>query len=183
MLIRSPTHAPTYGFSNVPIQYASSTVMPSNTQTNASPTLSAYIARTIDERAVLTALESAAIPAATLPSKSIQSNPIEYNTQTAHCYSYPFTPSIDIYGSLQAHKHPSNLLDSYIPSSTILAIQRQKNGGLMNRPSIYIPPNGFYSPLVRYSSSLYQQGSHQPGYNTIAYSTAQSYSKRSPKFT
>lgn len=191
MLIRSPTHAPTYGFSNAPIQYASSTVMPPTTQTNASPTLSAYIARTIDGTAVLTAPESTAIPAATLQytlpsltSQSIQFNPIEYNTystQTAHYY--PFTSSIDIYGSLQAHKHPSNLLDSYIPSSTILAIQRQRNGGLTNRPSIYIPPNGFSSPLVRYSSSLYQQGSQQPGYNTIAYSTAQSYSKRSPKST
>lgn len=189
--MRSPTHASAYAFSNAPIQYAPSTVVPPTAQSSASPTLSAYIARTIDGTTVLTAPESAAIPAATiqytLPSltaQPIQFNPIEYNThpaQTAHYYPYPFTSPIDIYGSFQAHKHPSSLLDSYTPSSTILAAQRYRNGALMNHKPIYGPPNSFSSSVLRYSLPLYQQGSHQPGYNTIAYSTAQSYSKRSPK--
>lgn len=191
MLIRSQSHESAYDFSNAPIQYAPSTVMPPIAQSSTAPTLSAYIARTIDGTAVLTTPESSAIPAATiqfappsLTTQPIHFNPIEFNShpsQTAHYYPYSFMSPIDIYGSLQAHKHPSSLLDSYIPSSTILVAQRQRNGALTNRQPIYSPPNSFSSPLLRYSSHLYQQGSHQPGYNTIAYSTAQSYSKRSPK--
>lgn len=172
MLIKSPTHALAYAFSNAPMQYA-----PSSTQTNTIPTLSKYLARTIDGTAVLNAPKSTTISAATiqytLPSQPIQFNRIEYKTpptQTAHYYPYSFTSPIEMYGSLQAHKYPSSLLDSYIASSTILDAQ-----------PIYAPPNSFSSPLLYYSSLLYQQGSHQPGYSTIAYSTAQSYFKRSSK--
>lgn len=191
MLIRRPNYASEYAVSNAPIQYTSSIVMPPNTQSSDNLSPSAYLAQTIDGTAILTAPESTAIPAATiqytLPSltaQPIQFNSIEYNThptQTAHYYPHSFTSPIDIYDSLQTHKHPSSLLNSYIPSSTILAAQRQRNGALINRQPIYAPQNGFSSPLLRYSSYLYQQGSHQPGYNTIAYSTDQRYSKRSPK--
>lgn len=171
------------------------------------PTVS-YAARpnTLEETAVLHAPESTAIPTfqyiipagshhvtAQVPLQLQQ--PIEYGLQPQHHhveyhapvhpkpnylqhFSQHFTPSLDLFG--QYNKHPLSLLDSYIPSSVVLARQRGQLshlGGGGGRNLLHTIPQ---------ATHLIQQGSHQPGYNTIAYSTHQDYSgyaKRSPKFT
>lgn len=81
-------------------------------------------------------------------------------------YAQSFTPTLDLFGAY--NKQPKSLLDSYIPSSVVLAHQRALGRQLYNNHGS--------------SFGVQQQGSHQPGYNTIAYSTYQGYghSKRSP---
>lgn len=81
-------------------------------------------------------------------------------------YAQSYAPTLDLFGAY--NKQPKTLLDSYVPSSVVLAHQRQ-----LGRP--------FYNHLAP-SIGVQQQGSHQSGYNTIAYSTFQGYghSKRSP---
>lgn len=66
-------------------------------------------------------------------------------------------------------KQPTSLLDSYVPSSVILGRQR----ALQARQVLH--------PVAGTSAII--PGNHQPGYNTIAYSTYQgyTYAKRSPK--
>lgn len=80
----------------------------------------------------------------------------------AQNYAQQFTPTIDFFGSF--NKQHTSLLDSYIPSSVIIARQRALGRQLAQ-------------------SAANTHGSHQPGYNTIAYSTPQGYgyAKRSPK--
>lgn len=66
-------------------------------------------------------------------------------------------------------KQPGSLLESYVPSSVILARQRALQGRQILQPVV--------------GTAAIIQGNHQPGYNTIAYSTYQgyTYAKRSPK--
>lgn len=180
MLLRHVHPTQTSAYLDAPIHYVPSSVQQGSSTTPTSQTLSAYIHPA--GAAVLAAPESTAIPAAiqyAVPAiaQPIQIQPIEYNSHALHnTQLYPFNSPIDIYNSLQIHKHPTSLLDSYIPSSIILAAQRQRNGGLVNRHLNHQSPH-----IMHHATAHYQQGSHQPGYNTIAYSTAQGYSKRSPK--
>lgn len=201
MLFRSPSHTQAYAIPS--IQYSQQTLVspaeePSHQHQELSapqPTIAAaYVNPTVENTAVLPAPDTSSIPAATLQYSLPQLQyaahlqPVEYAQQYiapppqqlhhTHQY-YPsqhFTSPIDIYHSLQKHQ-PSSLLDSYIPSSVILAAQRQRNAGF-NRQILHAVPGGF---PFQHPSQFYHQGSHQPGYNTIAYSTAQGYSKRSPK--
>lgn len=119
------------------------------------------------------------------PQPHPQPHPIEYHVPLQkpnylQHFSQHFTPTLDLFG--QYNKHPISLLDSYIPSSVILARQRGLahiggGGGGGGRNLLHTVPQ---------ATHLIQHGSHQPGYNTIAYSTHQDYSgyaKRSPKFT
>lgn len=176
----------------------------------AQPTLAAtYVNPTIDgAAAVLPAPESTAIPTATLqyaaiPQLQLAPQPLHLHPvapQSLHLqpefiappqvhnphqyYSSPsssphYASPVDIYHSLQKHQ-PTSLLDSYIPSSVIWA-QRQRNAALINRQLLHAVSGNFAAPTLAHPTQFYQQGSHQPGYNTIAYSTAQGYSKRSPK--
>lgn len=169
------------------------------------PTLSAtFVNPTIDGTAVLQSPESTAIPSATLQYAIPQlqlapqqlhlqqvapqtlhlqpefiappqiHNPHQYYSSSSHLPS-----SFDLYHSLQKHQ-PTSLLDSYIPSSVIWA-QRQRNAALINRQLLHAVSGNFASQTYAHPTLFFQQGSHQPGYNTIAYSTAQGYSKRSPK--
>lgn len=82
-------------------------------------------------------------------------------------YAQAFTPTLDFFGAYN-NKQPKSLLDSYIPSSVILVHQRSLGRQIYNQ----------HAPSIVQQ----QHGSHQPGYNTIAYSTYQGYghSKRSP---
>lgn len=208
------THTQAYAVPNVPpIQYSNvENDAPQHLQSTPSQHLAApqptvsYAARPnpIEETAVLHAPESTAIPAFQyiIPTASHHHHvtgplqlqqPIEYALQPHHPIEYHaplqklnylqhfspphFTPTLDLFG--QYNKHPHNLLDSYIPSSVVLARQR----GLTN-----IGGGGGRNLLHANSQAthLIQHGSHQPGYNTIAYSTYQDYSgytKRSPKFS
>lgn len=206
------THTQAYAVPNVPsIQYSSvenQHLQPTPNQHLAAPqpTVS-YASRPtpLEETAVLHAPESTAIPTfqyilpsathhVTGPAVPLQlQQPIEYALQPHHPieyhapvqkqhhylqhYSQHFTPTLDLFG--QYNKHPLSLLDSYIPSSVVLARQRglANIGGGGGRNLLHANPH---------ATHLIQQGSHQPGYNTIAYSTHQDYSgyaKRSPKFT
>lgn len=168
------------------------------------PTLAAtFVNPTLDGTAVLPAPESTANPSATFQYAIPQ---LQYAPQQLHLhpvapqslhlqpefiappqvhnphqyYASSHLPSpVDIYHSLQKH-HPTSLLDSYIPSSLIWA-QRQRNAALINRQLLHAVSGNFASPTLAHPTQFFQQGSHQPGYNTIAYSTAQGYSKRSPK--
>lgn len=81
------------------------------------------------------------------------------------------------------HKQPANLIDSYIPSNLLYAMQRNRHAAIANAHVLSaLPPSpNFGTPTLGHPSHLFQQGSHQPGYNTIAYSTNQNYFKRSPK--
>lgn len=80
------------------------------------------------------------------------------------------------------HKQPANLIDSYIPSSLLYTMQRNRNAAISNAHILSaLPAPNFAAPTLGHPTHLFQQGSHQPGYNTIAYSTAQGYLKRSPK--
>lgn len=211
----SPTtdaHTQAYAIPNAPsIQYNSveneqHLQPPPNQHLSApQPTIS-YTARpnSLDETAVLHAPESTAIPSfqyiiptgahhvspQALPLQLSQ--PIEYALQPQHPLEYHvplhkpnyiqhyshqhYTPTLDLFG--QYNKHPHSLLESYVPSSVVLARQRglAHIGGGGGRNLLHTVPQ---------ATHLIQQGSHQPGYNTIAYSTHQDYSgytKRSPKF-
>lgn len=205
MLFRNPTHTSAYALPGGSIQYSSpliSSTVPGPQTTPPSPALQTYIPPTVDGTAVLAGPEPTAIPGATfqyavppLAAQPIQFQQIEYNPQPLHnAQFYPFSSPFDIYNSLHIHKQPTSLLDSYIPSSVILAAQRQRNAALAHRqhshPLVnsqfsHSLTNSFPAPSLSHPTTFYHQGSHQgshqPGYNTIAYSTAQGYSKRSPK--
>lgn len=88
-----------------------------------------------------------------------------------HNHHHPFTSATNLDFFNPYGKQPNSLLESYVPSSVIL--QRQR--ALQQARQLYHPSIGSNSP------SIY--GNHQPGYNTIAYSTYQgyTYAKRSPK--
>lgn len=201
MLFRNPTHTAAYAISGGQIQYPGTTVISPSVQPTA-PTNAAYAAAqpTIDGTAVLAAPESTAIPAATiqyaLPAQfathhQLQYQPIEFTASAPapvpvsighNQQFYHFASPIDVFHSLAAHKHPTSLLDSYIPSSVILAAQRQRGASLSHAGrSAHHVPTALFQPAATHPTAFYHQGSHQPGYNTIAYSTAQGYSKRSPK--
>lgn len=81
-------------------------------------------------------------------------------------YTPAYASNIDFFAPYG--KQPNSLLESYVPSSVILARQR----ALQSRQLLH--------PILQNPSI---HGNHQPGYNTIAYSTHQtvSYAKRSPK--
>lgn len=190
---------------------------PINQQLAAPQSTVSYATRPLEQTAVLHAPESTAIPAFqyiipsgsqhltthALPLQLPQTleyalqppHPLEYHAHAhvpkpAHYlqphYSQHYTPSLDLFGAF--NKNPLSLLDSYIPSSVILARQRGLagiaaafgiggGGGGAGRNLLHTIPQ---------ATHLYHQGSHQPGYNTIAYSTHQDYNgyaKRSPKFT
>lgn len=200
MAFRNPAHTQAYAIPS--IQYAQPQYVASADQhapaqhlTAPQPTIAAaYVNPTIDGTAVLQAPESTSIPAATIqyavPQLQLAAQPLhlqpvaEYPAPQLHHsnlhYSQHFGSPFDIFHSLQKHQ-PTSLLDSYIPSSVILAAQRQRNAALINRQYLHAVSGNYAPPTFAHPTQFYQQGSHQPGYNTIAYSTAQGYSKRSPK--
>lgn len=202
MLFRNPAHTQAYAFPSIQYTQPAALVAPGDQPTPPQhltapqPTIAAtYVSPTIDETAVLPAPESTSIPAATLQyavpqfqltSQSLHLQPVaEYapppqlhNSQLQ--YPSHYAPQLDFFHSFPRH-HPTSLLDSYIPSSVILSSQRQRNAALINRQLLHAVSANFPSPTFAHPTQFYQQGSHQPGYNTIAYSTAQGYSKRSPK--
>lgn len=92
-----------------------------------------------------------------------------YTPPTAHFSSSPLEWLHSLF-----NKQPTSLLDSYVPSSLLYAMRQR---GLR----LHSIPSNVNTVTIAHPTSLYQQGSHMPGYNTIAYSTAQGYSKRSPK--
>lgn len=205
MLFRNPAQAQTYTIPS--IQYAQPALVapaeqtaPSQHLTAPQPTLAAtFVSPHLEGTAVLPAPESTAIPTAalqyaTIPQLQLAPQPLhlqpvaEFVTspqiQNSHQY-YQSSPQhlqspLDIFHSYQKHQ-PSSLLDSYIPSSVIYAAQRQRNAALINRQILHAVSGNFAAPTLAHPTHFFQQGSHQPGYNTIAYSTAQGYSKRSPK--
>ena len=146
------------------------------------PTLAAALFNpAIDATAVLQQHEPAQLSAGTL----LLQPAIDYTHQQHQQHQfYPqhqFISSFDILQSLQK-PNPTSLLDSYVPSSVIWAAQRQRNAALLNRQILHPIHGNFIAPTLTHpQQQFYQFGSHQPGYNTIAYSTAQGYSKRSPK--
>lgn len=208
MVIRNPNQAHAQAYAIPSIQYAQQAALvtqaengvPQQHVSGPQPTLAAsFINPTLDGTAVLPAPESTAIPAGTIQYAAVPQ--LQYAPQALHLQSavqyvpspqlqhsqqyYPsqqhFTSPLDIYHSLQKH-HPTSLLDSYVPSSVIWAAQRQRNAALINRQFLQAVSGNFGgTPSFAHPMQFYQQGSHQPGYNTIAYSTAQGYSKRSPK--
>lgn len=211
MVIRNPNQAQAYAIPSIQYAQQALVTQTENGVaqqhlSGAQPTLAAsFLNPTLDGTAVLPAPESTAIPHATLqyaavPQLQYAPQAQQYAPQALHLQPavqyvqspqlhhsqqyYPspqhFTSPLDIYHSLQKH-HPTSLLDSYIPSSVILAAQRQRNAALINRQFFHAVSGNFGTPSFAHPMQFYQQGSHQPGYNTIAYSTAQSYSKRSPK--
>lgn len=188
MIFRNPTHSQAFAYQ--PIQYAQSgLVAPTQVPTAvaAQPHLTApqstlaaaFLNQNLDTTAVLTPPEPTAIPAGTL----FLHPAADYSQQLHHSHQYypQQLTSFDILQSLQK-PHPTSLLDSYVPSSVIWAAQRQRNTALLNR-QILRPIHGNYvGPTIAHPvQQFYRHGSHQPGYNTIAYSTMQGYSKRSPK--
>lgn len=193
MVFQNPAHAHAHAqtFAYPSIQYAQpGLVAPTQVPTAvaAQPhlvtpqsTLAAtFINPTIDTTAVLSPPESTAIPAGTL----LLQPAVDYSHQLHHSHQYypqQLTSPFDILQSLQK-QHPTSLLDSYVPSSVIWAAQRQRNAALFNRQILHPIHGNFVGPTIAHPThQFYQHGSHQPGYNTIAYSTAQGYSKRSPK--
>lgn len=209
------THTQAYNVPNVPsIQYSSVEneqhlqPPPQRHLSAPQPTINYARPNQIEDTAVLHAPESTAIPAfqyiiptgathhvaaaQTVPLQLPQSieyalqpqHPIEYHAPIQkpnylQHYMHHFTPTLDLFG--QFNKHPISLLDSYIPSSVVLARQRGIGhvGNGVGRNLLHTVS----SPQVTH---LIHQGSHQPGYNTIAYSTHQDfsgYAKRSPKLT
>lgn len=203
MVFRNPTHTQAYAIPS--IQYAQQALItpaeqaiPQQQLAAPQPTLAAsFVNPTIDGTAVLQAPESNAIPATTLqyavpqlqyaPQALQFQQPLEYVSPHQLHHSQPYYPSaaqftspLDYFHSLQKHQ-PTSLLDSYIPSSVILAAQRQRNAALFNRQMLHAVSGNFGAPSFAHPTHFFHQGSHQPGYNTIAYSTAQGYSKRSPK--
>lgn len=62
-------------------------------------------------------------------------------------------------------------------------MQRNRNAAISNHHILSALSPNFAPQTLSHPSHFYQHGSHMPGYNTIAYSTAQGYSKRSPKLT
>lgn len=185
MVFRNPAHAQPFAYPS--IQYAQpGLVAPTQipTAVAAQPHLSApqstlaatFINPTIDATAVLPSPEPTGIPAGTL----LLQPAIDYSQQY---YPHQLTSPYDILQSLQK-PNPTSLLDSYVPSSVIWAAQRQRNAPLLNRQILHPIHGNFIAPTIAAhpAQQFYQHhGSHQPGYNTIAYSTVQGYSKRSPK--
>lgn len=196
MLFRNAGHAQAYTFPS--IQYAQQPLAPAEQAAPQhqlaapQPTLAASFP-TLEGTAVLPSPESSAVPTAAVqyvphiqyaaPQQLHLQPAVEYLAphQLHHSHQYyptHFTSPLDIYHSLQKHQ-PTSLLDSYVPSSVLLAAQRQRHTPLINRQLLHPFPAHFAS--LAHPTQFYHQGSHQPGYNTIAYSTAQGYSKRSPK--
>lgn len=182
MLFRNPAHGQA-------IQYAQHGLVGGPTQVPtavaAQPHLSApqstlaatFINPGLDATAVLPTPEPTALPGGAL----FLQPTIDYSHQY---YPHPQQlTSLDILQSLQK-PHPSNLLESYVPSSVIWAAQRQRNAGLFGRQFLH-PNHGNFAghTLAHPLQQFYQHGLHpiNNAYNTIAYSTAQGYSKRSPK--
>lgn len=195
MIFRNPqSHAQAFSYPS--IQYAQpGLVGPTQVPTAVAPqphlaapqsTLAAtFINPTIGATAVLPSPEPTAIPAGTL----LLQPAVDYSHQLHHHHAqqypqYAHQLTYDILQSLQK-PHPTSLLDSYVPSSVIWATaQRQRNSPFLNRQILHPIHGNFITPTIAHpAQQFYQQphGSHQPGYNTIAYSTAQAYSKRSPK--
>lgn len=192
MVFRNPQgHAQAFAYPSV--QYAQpGLVAPTQVPTavaaqphlaNPQSTLAAtFINPTIDGTAVLPPPQPTSIPAGTL----ILQPAIDYSHQLHHSqqyYPHQLTTPYDLLQSLQK-PHPTSLLDSYVPSSVIwAAAHRQRNAPLLNRQYLHPIHGNFIAPTIAHpAQQFYQQhGSHQPAYNTIAYSTAQGYSKRSPK--
>lgn len=198
MLFRNPAQAQAFAYPS--IQYAQpGLVGPTQVPTAvaaqphlAAPqsTLAATLFNpTLDGTAVLPSPE----PTATLPAGTLLLQPaVDYAQQLHHpqqlhhtqqYYPHQLTSPYDYLQSLQK-PNPTSLLDSYVPSSLIWAAQRQRNAPLLNRHNLYPIHGNFIAPTIAAhpAQQFYQHhGSHQPGYNTIAYSTVQGYSKRSPK--
>lgn len=171
------------------IQYAQATApssQPSQHLTAPQPTIATAAVLPVPESsAIPTAAIQFAFPASHYPpphahplqfAQPIQLPAFEYAAiapQHTHAPQHSFYQSpFDFFHQRQ----PASLLDSYIPSSVILA-QRQR--GLR----LHALPSNFQTATLPHPTHFYHQGSHQPGYNTIAYSTAQGFSKRSPKLT
>lgn len=196
MVIRNPAHAQAFAYPS--IQYAHAqpglvgpTQVPTAVaaQPHLAPpqsTLAAtFINPTIDGTAVLPSSEPTALPAGTLLLQPAVDYPQQLHHHSQQYYPHQLTSPYDILQSLQK-PNPTSLLDSYVPSSVIWAAQRQRNtAALLNHRQILHPIHGnFIAPTIAAhpAHQFYQHhGSHQPGYNTIAYSTVQGYSKRSPK--
>lgn len=186
MVIRNPAHAHAIQYAPS-IQYAQHGLVAGPTQVPtavgpqphlAAPqsTLAAtFLNPTLDGTAVLPPAEPTVIPGGTL----FLQPTIDYPQQ--HQFYPQQLTSLDILQALQK-PHPNSLLDSYVPSSVIWAAQRQRNSALLNRQLLHPLHGNFAGPTISHPlQQFYHHGSHQPGYNTIAYSTAQGYSKRSPK--
>lgn len=88
-------------------------------------------------------------------------------------YAQSFTPTLDLFGAY--NKQPTSLLDSYIPSSVIIARQRALGRQLYQQQHQHQQQLHHHHHHQVPSFNIQQYGSHQPGYNTIAYSTAQGY--------
>lgn len=205
MLIRNiPTHSQAFSIPPVSSSPQHEIPIPNQHLAAPQPTISYVNHNSLEETAVLQVPESTAIPLQHIPfpqpvhqpihqhlhqipqpiqplhiQPQIQyagptQQPIEYQLQPqrpSFLQSHHFTPTLDMFGNI--NKHATSLLDSYIPSSVILA--RQRN--LLSHGRHHLPSFAYSQP-----THLIHQGSHQPGYNTIAYSTYQGpggYSKRS----
>lgn len=196
MVFRNPAHTQAYAIPS--IQYAQPADQHQQIMAPQQNLAASFVNPTIDGTAVLQAPESnQAIPGTTIQyavpqlqyaPQALQYQPaVEYVPQPQLHHSQPYYPSaaqftspLDYFHSLHKH-HPTSLLDSYVPSSVLLAAQRQRNAALMNRQILHAISGNFGAPAFAHPTHFYHQGSHQPGYNTIAYSTVQGYSKRSPK--
>lgn len=151
------------------------------------------------ESGILPAHESTPITATTIPYAlpsthlhPLQLQPtIEYPSHPYQTHHQPhavphiFQPQLSApYDLLRSlfHKQPANLIESYIPSSLLYTMQRNRNAAFTNAHILSaVPTPNFAAPTLGHPTHLFQQGSHQPGYNTIAYSAPQLYQKRSPK--
>lgn len=181
MVFRNPAPAQTFAYPSIqyaqpgfvaPTQIPTAVAAQPHLATPQSTLAATFINPSIEATAVLPSPEPTAIPAGTLLLQ-----PLHHSQQY---YPHQLTSPYDILQSLQK-PHPTSLLDSYVPSSVIWAAHRQRNAALLNRQILH-PIHGNF--IAHPAQQFYQQhhhGSHQPGYNTIAYSTAQGYSKRSPK--
>lgn len=193
MVIRNPAHGQAYAYPS--IQYAQpGLVAPTQVPTAvaAQPHLAApqstlaatFINPTIDGTAVLPSPEPTALPTGTLLLQPAVDYPQQLHHHAQQYYPHQLTSPYDILQSLQK-PNPTSLLDSYVPSSVIWAAQRQRNpAALLSHRQILHPIHGNFGNFIAAHPAqqfYHHHGSHQPGYNTIAYSTVQGYSKRSPK--
>lgn len=187
MLVENvPTHTEAYAVQGLP-----STAHPlpvPNQHLSAPQSQITYVhPNSIEDGSLINAPESTAIPAVQYISSEpqLQSFPLhqpiqyalphqslDYRSHGIASYHQPhFSPTLDFFGAF--NKHATSLLDSYIPSGLILARQRGLGAGKLFPPlSIQQHPT---------HTQAFYHGSHQPGYNTIAYSTYQGggYAKRS----
>lgn len=200
MVFRNPAHTQAYAIPSIQYAQPNPLVAPNDQSspvqhlTAPQPTIAAtFVNPTIDGTAVLPAPESTAVPTLqyAVPQLQYAHQPLhlqpvpdyapQHQLHNTHLqYQSHYAPQLDFFHSFPKH-HPSSLLDTYIPSSLLYAAQRQRNAALLNRQLLHTVSANFPSQTLAHPTHFYQQGSHQPGYNTIAYSTAQGYSKRSPK--